>query len=291
MRTVELLHLQSKIEAQARDLHVPTQMVLRNYLFERLLERISVSPWREKIIFKGDMLVGTLLGTRRRMPKNPEAPTPTVIPGFNLTVDDAESIFASLVATDVGDEVFFTLLETEPIREAAEYPSIRAHLLAEHGPMRLAFTVDMTAAEAVVPDTLAFGYALMFENRYISLFAYPPALCLAEKLEAIISRGPRYVRMRDYYDVFVLWKTRCQELDTHQVSRALHAVAEERGSAEALSRYHDQMRAVAESFLMQQQWESYQMRCELARDISLNELCALVRDIMKAVEWPAYASK
>lgn len=285
MRTVEILHLQGKIEDKARELRVPPQMMLRSYLLDRLLERISVSPWREKIVFKGDMLVGTLLGTRRRTSKNPVAPAPAVISGFNLTVEDAESIFASLVATDVGDEVSFSLLETELIRDAAEYPGVRAHLQAEYGPMRLSFSVDMTAAEAIVPDTLAFGYALTFENRYISLFTYPPALCLAEKLEAIISRGPLYVRMRDYYDVFALWRTRCKELDPRQVRRALHSVAEERGTLEAMDRYRDQMRTVAESALMQQQWEAYQARCELAQGITLSELCALVRDIMKAANW------
>lgn len=290
MRTVEILQLQDRIEEKARELGVPTRLLLRNYLMERLLERISVSPWREKIVFKGDMLLATLMTTRRRPKVDEDAPPPPV-QGFNLAVDDVESIFASLVATNVGDGVSFTLVCTQLVRHPSDHPCVRVFLHAEHGPLTLSFPVDITAAEAVAPDTLAFGHALTYDNRYISLFAYPPAACLAERLEAVIGSGTTHVRMRDYFDIFVLWRTRGEEFAPLQVGRALHAVAEERGTLELMGAYREQMSAVAESPVMHQQWEDYQKQCDFAQDIALSELCAIIREIMAAADWPAYASK
>lgn len=285
MRTVEILQLKGKIDEKAEELCVPPQMLLRNYLLERLLERISVSPWQEKIVFKGDMLVGTLLGTRRRSNNNGDG----LVRGFNLSAEDAESIFTSLAATDLGDGVSFAVLRVQQMRDAAEYPGVRVFLRAAYGPLSMPFSVDVTAADAVALDALAFGYPLSFEDRYISLLTYPPAACLAEKLETVIGQSDSHARMRDYYDIFALWRARREEFAPRQISRALHAVAECHGTLELMAAYRSQMSAVRESETMQQQWDAYRAHCEFVRDVSLEDLCDLVCEIMEATDWVSYA--
>lgn len=39
---------------------------MQHYLFERLLERISQSQWRDHIIIKGGMLISSLVGVASR---------------------------------------------------------------------------------------------------------------------------------------------------------------------------------------------------------------------------------
>ena len=42
------------------------QMLLRNYMMERFLERISISEYRDKFIIKGGMLIAAMVGLNAR---------------------------------------------------------------------------------------------------------------------------------------------------------------------------------------------------------------------------------
>ena len=53
----EAMSLKSRIRNLAKDKSVSAQVILQNYMFERLLERISLSKYKDKIILKGGMLI------------------------------------------------------------------------------------------------------------------------------------------------------------------------------------------------------------------------------------------
>ena len=47
--------LNALIRNMAKDKCINAQIILRNFMLERLLERISLSPYRENLILKGGM--------------------------------------------------------------------------------------------------------------------------------------------------------------------------------------------------------------------------------------------
>lgn len=47
------MQLKAIVRKTAREKHVSAQMVLQNYMMERLLERISLSKYRMNFIIKG----------------------------------------------------------------------------------------------------------------------------------------------------------------------------------------------------------------------------------------------
>ena len=53
----DAMSLKSRIRNLAKDKSVSAQVILQNYMFERLLERISLSKYKDKIILKGGMLI------------------------------------------------------------------------------------------------------------------------------------------------------------------------------------------------------------------------------------------
>ena len=53
MRTKNAMQLKAIIGNRAKESGVPPQLVMQNYLLERLLERISLSLWRNKVVVKG----------------------------------------------------------------------------------------------------------------------------------------------------------------------------------------------------------------------------------------------
>ena len=54
------------IIAKAKQKNIPAQVILQNYMFERLLVRLSASGYKEKFVLKGGMLVAAIVGLDNR---------------------------------------------------------------------------------------------------------------------------------------------------------------------------------------------------------------------------------
>lgn len=66
------------------------QILMRNYMMERFLERISLSEYRDKFILKGGMLVAALVGLDARATMDLDA----TIKGTNVSLTDVETIIS-----------------------------------------------------------------------------------------------------------------------------------------------------------------------------------------------------
>lgn len=60
------MSLKAKIRSIAKQKNIPAQVILQNYMFERLLVRLSNSDYTEKFILKGGMLVAAIVGLDNR---------------------------------------------------------------------------------------------------------------------------------------------------------------------------------------------------------------------------------
>ena len=185
MRTKNAMQLKAIISNRAKEGGVPPQLVMQSYLLERLLERISLSPWRDSVVVKGGVLISSLMGVDRRSTKDLDA----TVRGFPLTHENAERAFREIAAVEADDDFSFEFVRTEDIRETDDYPGIRVHLLASYEKMRSPVTVDVTTGDKITPDAVEYSYPLMFDNRSLSLMAYPLPTTLAEKLDG---REPRH---------------------------------------------------------------------------------------------------
>lgn len=279
MKTANAMQLKARIKARAKELGVSPQLMMQDYLLERLLERLSLSAWRESVILKGGMLIGSLVGVESRVTKDLD----TTISGFTLTHESAEIAFREICSVEVDDDISFEFLRTEDIRETDDYPGIRVFLKANYAPMSVPLSVDVTTGDAITPDAVEYGYPLMFDERVIRVMAYPVETVMAEKLETVISRGVANTRPRDYYDVYKLWMTRGETIDTAVLIRALGATCEKRGSAEAMRRYGEVMDEVLADGQMAARWNAYTKNYSYARDVSLEQCCRTVRHIMELV--------
>lgn len=60
------MQLKSVIRNMAKDKHISAQLVMQNFMLERLLERISVSEYRKNFILKGGFLIAAMVGLDTR---------------------------------------------------------------------------------------------------------------------------------------------------------------------------------------------------------------------------------
>lgn len=281
MRTKNAMQLKAIIGNRAKESGVPPQLVMQNYLLERLLERISLSLWRNKVVVKGGMLISSLVGVDRRSTKDLDA----TVRGLPLTHESAERAFREIAAVEADDDFSFEFVRTEDIREADDYPGIRVHLLASYDKMRSPVTVDVTTGDKITSDAVEYSYPLMFDNRSLSLMAYPLPTTLAEKLETVVSRGIANTRPRDYYDLRTLWLTRKAEVELGVLRDALAATSEKRGSFGGMGRYREVMAEVTSDAVMQDRWTAYAHRYPYVGSMTLAEACETVVAIMEDISW------
>ena len=56
------MSLKAKIRNIAKQKNIPAQVILQNYMFERLLVRLAASKYKDKFVLKGGMLVAASWG-------------------------------------------------------------------------------------------------------------------------------------------------------------------------------------------------------------------------------------
>lgn len=271
MRTKNAMQLKARVNARAREAGIPAQSLMQSYLFERLLERLSKSKWRDNVIIKGGMLISSLVGVASRTTMDLD----TTIMGFTLTHESAEKIFSEVAEVDANDDWSFELDHTEDIRETDDYPGIRVYLKAMYPPMAVPLKIDVTTGDSITPGPVAYDYPLLFDEGSVGLMSYPLETVLAEKLETVVSRGVANTRPRDFYDIHLLWKTRGGEYEIPTLREALEHTCAKRGSVRMVARWRLVLDEVATDKAMLAQWGRYAKKNPLC---SRHRADAVLRD-------------
>ena len=185
MMTKNPMQLKAFIKNKAAEKHISAQLVMQNYMLERLLERISLSPYKNNFILKGGFLISAIVGLDTRATMDLD----TTIKGFTLTHEAIRKIFTEICAVQIADDVQFEVVGISDIRETDDYPGIRVALKANYPPISVPLTVDVTTGDMITPREVEYTFSLLFDNRTISILAYNLETVLAEKLETVLSRN------------------------------------------------------------------------------------------------------
>ena len=280
MRTKNAMQLKTRLNARAREAGIPAQSLMQSYLFERLLERLSKSKWRDNVIIKGGMLISSLVGVASRTTMDLD----TTITGLMLTHESAEKIFSEVAAVDANDDWSFEFERAEDIRETDDYPGIRVYLKAMYPPMVVSLKIDVTTGDSITPGPVAYDYPLLFDEGSVGLMSYPLETVLAEKLETVVSRGVANTRPRDFYDIHLLWKTRGGECEIPTLREALEHTCAKRGSVRMVARWRLVLDEVATDKAMLAQWGRYAKKNPYVAGIELMQCCETAKEILAALE-------
>lgn len=270
------MQLKAVIKNVAKDKHISAQLVMQNFMLERLLERISVSEYRNNFILKGGFLIAAMVGLDTRATMDMDA----TIKGLSVNEESVKKMFLSICQIDLQDDVSFEFRKIGKIREGDDYTGYRVSLSANYPPMAVPLKLDITTGDKITPKEIEYQFKLLLEDREISVLAYNMETVMAEKLETIVSRGDQNTRPRDYYDVYILAKLHSKNIEKSVLKEAIEATAQKRGSLEILKKYRNIMNIVRNSSAMRIQWQTYQKDFEYAQDVGFDEVCDVVVQIM-----------
>ena len=196
--------IKGRIRNIAKDNKADARVLIRIYMMERFLERVANSPYAEKFVIKGGILVTSMVGVSLRSTMDID----TTVRNINLSEKDVLRIVKEICDIDMDDDISFVIKEISDIMDDMEYPGIRVSLDAALGKMITPIKIDISTGDVITPGAIEYEYKLMLEDRTIQLWSYNLETILAEKMQTILSRGILNTRMRDFYDIYTLAEER-----------------------------------------------------------------------------------
>ena len=266
------------INNMAKENNVAAQSVLQTYMLERLLERISISKYKDNFILKGGMLISVMLGIDSRTTMNMD----TTIKGFPLTKDNITNIIDEICNIEIDDNVTLKINKIELIREDDDYGGYRITFEAKYNnDMPVIMKIDITTGNKITYKEIEYSFTLMLEDRKIQIWSYNVETIIAEKFEAIVKRGVLSTRIRDYYDVYMLINTQNKIIDKKTLKDAITLTAQHRGTSEIIKDWKKIVEKIANDSKMRQQWKRYQKDNFYAEEIEYNDLINAISKVGK----------
>lgn len=272
------MQLKAKIHNLSAGDSTKSQTLLRVFMMERFLERISLSAYRDNFILKGGMLVASLVGLQTRATMDID----TTLRSATLNKEEAERIIEDVVSMEVDDGVTFSITKVEDIMEGHDYPGIRFMLEAKLDHLRQAIKIDISTGDVITPEAVEYDYKLMFEDRSIRLWTYNVETLLAEKLETIMARGIANTRMRDFYDIYVI--TAQEDYQADVLKEAFLATSQKRQTSQMASDMRFILDHVAQDETMQKLWENYAASSFFVEGITWEDAMESVRNLAKQAQ-------
>ena len=245
--------VKAKIKNKAGGDSDKSQIILRIYLMERLLERVSLSQYRDNFVLKGGLLVSYLVGVDMRSTMDVD----TTVKSLPLNKRSAQKILEEIIAVKLEDGVAFRITKVQDIMEGHEYEGIRFMIECTMDKLKQTIKVDISTGDEITPRAVAYKLPLIIEDRSINLWAYNLETLLAEKLETIMVRAEANTRMRDFYDIHVLLEQDVVTIDRDTMKSAFYATCKRRKSTERIVTIDDVINKIADDEVMKQQWKTY----------------------------------
>lgn len=260
----------------AKENKVSAQSVLQTYMLERLLERISVSKYKDNFILKGGMLISAMLGIDSRTTMDMD----TTIKGLPLTEESINTIMNEICNINLNDNVIFKITNVEAIRETSDYNGYRITFEANfNNDMPVIMKIDITTGDKITHKEIEYNFSLMLEDKKIQIWSYNIETIIAEKFESIIKRGVFGTRIRDYYDIYMLLKTQSKNINNKILKKAIILTAEHRETKSIVENWREVVETLKDDSTMKNLWKRYQKNNFYAEGIEYRELIESLNEV------------
>ena len=274
------MQLKAAISKMAKEKHIPAQLVMQNYMLERLLERIAHSRYQGNFILKGGLLIASMVGLHSRATMDMDA----TIRNHPVNENSIKTMFEEIVSIPIDDNITFSFQEVGEIRKNDAYGGYRVSLTANFLPMKVPLKLDITTGDKITPKAVEYKYPMMFNDGTLEIFAYNLETILAEKLETVISRGDQNTRPRDFYDIFILSKLKGDQINWTILRQAVSETAQKRNSGMLMPQYQSILEQIVSSPVMQNHWTIYQRDYEYAREVDFSATCETILELMDSIQ-------
>jgi predicted nucleotidyltransferase component of viral defense system len=272
--------VKGRIKNVARQNNADARTLMRIYMMERFLERLSESKYRDNFIIKGGILVTAMVGVAHRSTMDID----TSIKNINLSADDVLRVVNEIKDIDIGDGVVFEVKEVSQIMDDMEYPGIRISLNAVMEKLITPLKIDISTGDTITPREIEFNYELLLQGRSIRLWSYNLETVLAEKLQTVLARGILNTRMRDFYDIWMLLSVYEDSINDEILKQAFAATCSKRETEHLKEQSEHILLSIGKDTQLQNLWKSYQKKFVYAENTTYEDVIESVGKLISLIK-------
>lgn len=270
------MQVKDKLKNIAIKRNIDFNTLLRLYMYDRFIERLAVSKYRDNFILKGGFYLSTLFGLESRFTKDID----TAIKDANFTKENIEKMIKSIIAIDINDGALISFIEIGNIREEDQYGGFRAILNVKVDTIRENFQIDIATGDPITPKPIVYKYHPILGDSFVNVWSYNIETVIAEKLETILRRAEANSRIRDYYDLYLIYTKGWNHVKIDDLRKAIDKTFEKRNYT---GNIEEAIAILKDSEIIKNRWNLYKKKYEYANDIDYEEIMKCVEEIIKVI--------
>lgn len=273
---VNIIEFKNKIKSVEEEYDLNHYEVLQRFMFERILERISISKYNSNFILKGGLLLSAIFGINKRSTKDID----TTIIGIDISKTEMVKILNEILNIDLNDGTTFNIVNITDIREESEYGGNKYNIIGKIENIKVQLEIDISTGDKVTPREMKYKYQSIFENKSIIINCYNLETILAEKLETILRRGKFNSRMKDYYDVYYILNNLYDDIDILILNNAIKNTFNKRDSIKYLNDYKEIILSIKNGSIINNLWNAYSSKYKYACNIKFSNILETIENIL-----------
>ena len=270
------MQLKDKLKNIAVKRSLDFNTLLRLYMYDRFIERLAVSKYRDNFILKGGFYLSTLFGLESRSTKDID----TAIKDVNFTKENVEKMIKSIIEIDIKDGALISFIEIGDIRKEDQYGGFRVTLNVKVDTIRENFQIDITTGDPITPKPIVYKYRPILGDCYVNVWSYNIETVIAEKLETILRRAEANSRIRDFYDLYLIYTKGWNDVKIDDLCMAIDKTFKKRNYTGNID---EVITTLKYSEIIKNRWNSYKKKYEYANDIDYEEIMKCIEKIVNVI--------
>lgn len=198
--------VRQKLLNKSKETNRPFDEVAQFYAMERFLYRLSVSSHSRNFILKGALMLFAWNSPAVRPTKDID------LLGFlENDLEVVKKAIGEICNTPVDDDGLafdVSTLSADYITFDAEYKGIRVKFYYKLETARYKMQIDIGFGDKVFPKPVKFEFPVILDFPAPKILGYKPETSIAEKTHAMLTMGITNSRVKDFYDIWLLARTR-----------------------------------------------------------------------------------
>lgn len=250
-----------------------------HYFLESILEKIADSDENENFIFKGGFLLANVIGIRQRSTVDIDF----LIRRFSLTEENIEQRFKKILQTGKDNGITYEIQKIEEIHKEDEYGGFRIKILCRLENIRQVIPLDIATGDPITPNEISYEYKSIFSDKVFEICAYNIETMLAEKIQTVFQRGVFNSRSKDFYDIYVLYHLKKEEIDFGSLKKACQNTFKHRNTDFNIDSILGVLQNLKDEQDLKTRWKSYQKRFTYAEEVSFDDVISTAMELIEKI--------
>jgi predicted nucleotidyltransferase component of viral defense system len=251
-----------------------------HYFLESILEKIADSEENENFIFKGGFLLANVIGIRQRSTVDIDF----LIRRFSLTEENIEQRFKRILQTGKDNGITYEIQKIEEIHKEDEYGGFRIKILCRLENIRQVIPLDIATGDPITPNEISYEYKSIFSDKVFEICAYNIETMLAEKIQTVYQRGAFNSRSKDFYDIYVLFHLKKEEIDFGSLKKACQNTFKHRSTDFNIDSILDVLQNLKDEQDLKTRWKNYQKRFSYAEEVSFDDVTNTAMELIEKMK-------